>query len=711
MKNVYTFLLSFLICLPLFASAGHFVEKSEAETLARNFYYERLSQFEQIDYKRISVHDVSLVKHDDPGLYYVVNLLEGFVLVSAWKNVFPILAYSFEGHFDTPKNEANVAAWLSQYEKQIQFALRESTIATPEILQAWTKYLGIDFAENMSKAEFRNVEPMLTSKWDQGMYYNGQCPDDPAGIGGHCVTGCVATAMGQLLYYFRFPESGTGSYSYEDPNYGTISADFAAANYDYNQMLNQLTSPNAEVAELISHLGVSVDMVYGPDGSGMYNHKAAYSLRTHFKMSPETQYVYRDSTSMNWDSLIVAHLDNKIPLYYAGWSVPNIYGHAFICDGYQGDNFYHFNWGWSGSYDGYFYTGELTPGGNNFNIAQELIINAFPDTNAYAYPDHCTGYQAFQHKDGTITDGSFPVYNYNNLADCQWLIDPQNEQDSITNITLSFQRFNTENDADILSVYDGETTASPLLGSFSGSEIPESLTSSGNKMLLTFSSDEQNTAPGFFASYKSNQPGWCAGVTSFTEQQGHFSDGSYSFFYNNGSMCMWYIAPPDASTLTLDFESFDTEADLDCLEIYDGVSQELLEKYSGYYPPDALPPPVTSENGELYCVFYSNNSVRAQGWEANYYTNLVDIDEEPDARDILKLYPIPAHATLNVEITNPGNADYTLSLINSFGLTVKSQQGRRSHTFTMDVSKLKPGMYWLNYSDSSAQICKKVLIF
>jgi hypothetical protein len=230
-------------------------------------------------------------------------------------------------------------------------------------------------------------------------------------------------------------------------------------------------------------------------------------------------------------------------------------------------------------------------------------------------------------------------------------------------------------------------------------------------MLLTFSSDGQNTAPGFFASYESNQPGWCAGVTSFTEQQGYLSDGSYSFFYNNGSMCMWYIAPPDASTLTLDFESFDTEAELDCLEIYDGVSQELLVKYSGYYPPDALPAPVTSENGELYCVFYTNNSVRAQGWEANYYTNLVDVGQEQDARDVVKLYPVPAHSALNVEISNPGDVDFAITLINPFGMIVKSQQGRGADTFTMDVSKLKPGMYWLNYSDPSSRICKKVLIY
>ena len=122
----------------------------------------------------------------------------------------------------------------------------------------------------------------------------------------------------------------------------------------------------------------------------MWNHKAAYSLRTYFNYSPETQYLYRDSTNLDWDSVIVAHLDQKIPMYYAGWSVPNINGHAFIIDGYQTEDYFHFNWGWSGSYDGYFYLDNLVPGGNNFNLAQELVINCYPDTMNYSYPYYCS---------------------------------------------------------------------------------------------------------------------------------------------------------------------------------------------------------------------------------------------------------------------------------------------------------------------------------
>lgn len=174
----------------------------------------------------------------------------------------------------------------------------------------------------------------------------------------------------------------------------------------------------------------------------MYNHKAAYSLRTYFKYSPQTQYVFRDSTSLDWDSLIIAHLDRRMPLYYAGWSVPNDQGHAFVCDGYQGTDYFHFNFGWSGSFDGYFYIDNLTPGGNNFNLAQELIINCYPDTVNYTYPSYCnSALTTLKFREGTIDDGSGPLHNYQPTAVCNWLLMPQTDEDSISNITLTFDTF------------------------------------------------------------------------------------------------------------------------------------------------------------------------------------------------------------------------------------------------------------------------------
>ena len=137
------------------------------------------------------------------------------------------------------------------------------------------------------------------------------------------------------MYYFRWPNTGTGSYSYVDENYGEQSADFGNTTYDFSAMCDVPNAINTEISKLIYHCGVGVDMHYGVNGSGMYNHSAAYVLRTYFKYAPETQYVFRDSTDLDWDSLIISHLERDIPLYYAGWSVPDINGHGFICDGYK----------------------------------------------------------------------------------------------------------------------------------------------------------------------------------------------------------------------------------------------------------------------------------------------------------------------------------------------------------------------------------------
>jgi len=703
------FFCGFLV--PVILQANNPTTEKEATTLARNFYFERINQFEIVDFDNISIDEIKLISLDNLGIYYIINIHKGFVLISDSKNTFPVLAYSFKGKFQNPEKNSNTAAWLGQYERQIQNAIENQAQPTKLTAATWEKYLDPHFIDKYTKPSYRSIEPMLVSNWDQGIYYNAACPADPAGVGGHCVTGCVATALGQLLYYFRFPESGTGNYSYEDPNYGTVSANFADANYDYNQMMNLLADPNPEVAELIFHLGVACDMVYGPQSSGMYNHKAAYALKTFFKFSPETQYVYRDSTALNWDSLLVTHLDQKIPMYYAGWSVPNINGHAFICDGYQGDNFYHFNWGWGGSNDGYFYTEELSPGGNNFNLAQELIINAFPDTTNYTYPDFCSGDNDIDYMRGTFTDGSFPVFDYQNNSECQWLIDPQNEQDSVTNITLSFQRFKLETDVDFVNIFDGENTSAPLLGSFSGDQIPNTISSTGNKMLVTFESDDVNTMPGFFASFESNQPSWCSGTTVMLEQQGEFSDGSYDFFYNNSSTCMWQIMPINANTVTVYFTSFDIEAGQDHLKIYDSQTMTLLADYSGYYPPDAPPPPLTSLSGKIFFLFHSDESGRGQGWEAGYYSDLVNI-ENIDEENTFKVYPVPAQNILNISFNDEINEPGEILLIDQLGRIVLKAviEDFPSNMISLDISGIKSGIYFLKYSSDKKQLLKKVVI-
>ncbi|MBN1337739.1 MAG: C10 family peptidase [Bacteroidales bacterium] len=703
MKTLFPFFLSlafvFGVLSRLFAQP---VSLPEAELAALKFL-DLLPQA-QHDNPLNNIAKSTTLTHEGREACHLIELDNGgFVLLSADRRAYPVPAYSFpSGNIQSADMPPAFQAWIQQYNKQVYHAMVSDAQPGNKATLLWNYLTGNN---SQGQPDFFSEEtgPFLISSWNQGLYYNQMCPEDPSGPGGHCYAGCVATAMGQICYYFRFPETGTGSYSYEHPVYGLISANFENTNYRWNQMENQLSHQNPAVAELLFHLGVSVDMDYGPDGSGMWNHKAAYSLRTHFKYSPETQYLFRDSTSLDWDSVIVAHLDKKIPLYYAGWSVPNINGHAFVCDGYQ-DDYFHFNWGWGGSYDGYFYLDELTPGGSNFNLAQELIIHCWPDSLSYTYPSFCTGNDTLHSLFGTFEDGSGPLYGYQPSQDCSWLIATQTAQDSVTNINLQFNLFLTEQDIDIVTIYDGPTDQSPVLGAFSGSDTPPDITSSGNKIYITFSTDEGHQYPGWFISYQSITPVWCSGLNNLNDPSGTLSDGSGTFNYHNGTTCMWSISPENAASATIHFTSFDTEEGKDLLRVYDGQTSELLAEYSGTYSPGQPPPSVTSDHGKLFITFSTNSTVNADGWEAYYESTTTGFEEHPD-NSPFQVYPNPSTDKLCLA----GSSGALIEIRNCQGKVV---MGLLPIPLSgcIDISNLEHGLYFITATGDAGKKTGKFII-
>jgi hypothetical protein len=672
------------------------IDEAQARRAAINFFYERVSQYRPVLYTLVEVSDVTEESEDGIPLYYLCDIMGGgWVIVTAHDGLHPVPAYSLRGSCTGGQRPPAFSAWMEQYRREILHAVKHGLAPTPDIMAEWERLLATETNNLHPLTQEKEVLPLLVSSWDQSPFYNDMCPADPQGPGGHCVTGCVATAMGQLAYYFRWPETGTGSYTYVHPDYGTISADFGNTTYRWDEMENSLSGPNPAVAEILFHLGVSVDMDYGPDGSGMWNHKAAYSLRTYFKYAPETEYLFRDSTSLNWDSTIVWHLERGIPMYYAGWDVPNVSGHAFICDGYQAGGYFHFNWGWSGSYDGYFYLEELNPGGSNFNLAQELIIHCYPDTAAYQYPPFCTGPDTLTSMEGSIDDGSGPVVNYPDNAFCSWLIDPQTTQDSVTSITMTFHRFDTEEGKDMLTVYDGPDDTYPVLGTFSGGMLPPEMTSTGNRLFMTFVTDGGNTAPGWFLTYKSTRPVWCQGLVTFTAPTHAFGDGSGTFFYRNNSACLWMIQPQWAASVTLYFTDFNTEADEDVVKIFDAATSTLLATYSGDYSSGSLPDPVTSPSGKMFVAFSSNQAVTAPGWEAYYTVSNVGTKETPYNGISVVLSPNPADGISKLSLSLMEAQDVSLSLRDVNGKEVLSRKLGRAENFCeyVDLRPYAPGVY------------------
>ncbi len=691
----------------VFSVVGQNVTIEEAKTSAKNFYYERISQYHPQNYNKISIDQIVPVLKNGITVYFIAEInTGGWVMVSASKNTIPIPAYSLKSTYSHINQPSQYKAWVNQYADQIGYAIEKNPVNEKAKLE-WQRLLTDDYSLINSVSIKNTVEPMLLSNWDQGNFYNQMCPDDPAGPANHCYTGCVATAMGQLCEYFRWPINGTGSYAYEHETYGTISANFEETFYSWNGMSNEVFSPNLAVAELLFHLGVSVDMVYGPDGSGMYNHKAAYSMRTHFKYAPETEYLYRDSTNLDWDSTVLAHLNKGIPMYYAGWSVPNIYGHAFIVDGYQTEEYFHFNWGWGGSQDGYFYLEELSPGGSNFNLAQELIINCYPDSINYNYPLYNSGSDTLFALNGTISDGSGPLNNYNNNQTCSWLISPQSVYDSVSYISFEFNQFKTEENSDIISVYDGPTTSDVLLGVFSGINIPQVFQSTGNVVLITFESNNETTDKGWFLSYTSESPTWCNGLSNLTEPFDTIGDGSGNFYYQNGATCMWYIQPEATTTISLTFLEFDTELDLDLVKIYDASTNTLLETFSG----SELPPPMFVETDKLMIAFTTNSLETHQGWKAWYTIDDVSVNSPSLNSDIVRIYPNPANEIFNLEFDQNQKTESSYEIRTFNGQIVSSgiipaQVKKQS----FDTKGLKAGVYLITIRNEDFVLNEKVII-
>ena len=321
--------------------------------------------------------------------YYIVNLNQGFVILSADNRIEPILGYSTEGNFNAENIPDNMLAFLDGYSVQIKEYLHDAPASPTEASAKWTSLIRDDYRPAPSKGAV--IGPLLETSWDQNEPYNNMCPADANGPSGHVYAGCVATAMAQVIRYWEYPQQGTGTKTYTPSGYSQQSVNFGLGTYTYANMPSSITtsSPSnqiTQVARLIWHCGVSVEMMYGADGSGAYTTDAVSAFKNYFKYSTsyETinpQYKSRGSYSdADWINLLKNELNNWRPIIYsASGPHPNYpdytVGHAFICDGYDDQGYFHFNWGWSGSSDGYYLISLLNPDVYNFNLGHGAVIN------------------------------------------------------------------------------------------------------------------------------------------------------------------------------------------------------------------------------------------------------------------------------------------------------------------------------------------------
>lgn len=340
----------------------------------------------------LSAKDITNVEHvytlrseDNTPYLYVFNYENGFVVVAADDRAYPILGYTEGGVFDENNIPEGLRYFLGHYGREIQYAIDNDLVAEQEVAEQWDLLSkeGVIMHTRMEKA----VQPLLATSWDQGWPYNYYAPACSSyWTNNHCYAGCVATAMSQVMKFWNWPETGVGEHSYNTSPYPgngvALSANFGATTYNWSVMPNQLGSQANEaalaVALLMYHCGIAVDMAYAPDGSGAHTEDVAQALIDYFRYGASAYMDSRDYyTKTKWEDMLIAQLDKGIPFVYSGSDTDG--GHAFNCDGYNNQRYFHFNYGWSGSYNNYYQIDALNTGNGHFNTYQRAVFGIIPD--------------------------------------------------------------------------------------------------------------------------------------------------------------------------------------------------------------------------------------------------------------------------------------------------------------------------------------------
>ena len=342
----------------------------------------------------------------------------GFVIIAADDCAHPVLAYGKKGfagdaELNPDKMPLNLRNWLEGYNYSIRAAVADGYTAPASVQAEWQA-----LAEGKAVEAVPVVEPLITTEWDQQQEYidvtntyNYFTPADVYVYEGqeypmNAPVGCVATAMAQVMKYWEWPKQGTGSHSYmpiRRPDYGLQSADFGATTYDWSNMPDHLTYLSAKeriqaVALLMYHCGVACDMDYDINGSSaysvIYSKSAGYSpaehaLCTYFGYSNSLESYFRSDFEKDdeWIRMLKEELNAARPIMYAGRGKDNNSGgHSFVCCGYDSDDRFYFNFGWGGTYDGYFSIDAIQPGGSgtggnaehNYSFGQDAIVGIRP---------------------------------------------------------------------------------------------------------------------------------------------------------------------------------------------------------------------------------------------------------------------------------------------------------------------------------------------
>ena len=612
--------------------------------------------------------------------YYVFNVSngEGFVIVAADDRVKPILAYSTESRFNPDAVSEGFQFTLNGFREEIQYVRDHNLNATPDITDEWKS-----LAETGNLVRGRRAQavvgPLCQTLWDQDFPWNSQCPEDPEGPNGHVYAGCIATALGMVMKYHNWPNHGTGLHTYYPSGYGQQTANFGETDYHFELMPYTLDSLSTEedyfyIAQLLHHIGIAVEMSYGPYASVSYSGMVGSALRTYFRYDCDV-FKQKDTNGNHYNNeewaqmLKDGGLDEHLPLYYSGSDDIYSVGHAFVCDGYDENDYFHFNWGLSGSDNAWCPIGALNYTSYSFNTDTGFTGHIIPqESEYYSRPDSIVNLQIIEN------------YNFNGVK-LYWT-NPMLTVggDNLTSITSVTIRRNSEVIAELTDAPVGanmeyeDNGLEPGLYEYAIYVTNESGISHtvyrsmivGEKCDITF------------ILHDDGGDGWKGACISVTSESGQriaivgmdegaektvtlpLLKGNLNFIWNHG----WF-------------------------HIYPGWDTDPECSFS-----------IVNADGE---VVYTSTDLQAGVFLTYDPCSYDAVDETPESQSV-SIYPNPTDGLLNIE----GQGTMHISVSNLLGQ--KLMETDAEGNTTLDMSRFESGMYLIRIEYADGVMVKRVTV-
>lgn len=369
-------------------------------------------QLKQLNRSNTRSFNASINKIIDAAAYNIYATEGSYVIVSKDTKNMPILGFSA-----TPYDEKNIPCGLKWWLSTVEATTEQSAI------QASTR--GTD----------ESVSPLLTTEWGQDEPFNLSCPTL---AGKKTPSGCVATAMSQIINFFKYPETGKGISNYSvmggfrpwDLTFGeTYRYDLLKDKYDANVLASLSEEEKKAISTLLLHCGAAVKMNYNSDGSGANEFNAADGFATYFRYDSLALRCYQREffTNEEWMQIIKAELAAEHPILYCGQD-PREGGHAFVLDGINSEGLVHINWGWDGDCNGYYAIDGLTPKrslgfsyGYNFSSDQSMIVGFKKQEKPDAEETYISLWASMKPYKLSISGKNFTISNLGGFYNYNWM--------------------------------------------------------------------------------------------------------------------------------------------------------------------------------------------------------------------------------------------------------------------------------------------------